>query len=100
MVWSLVQGAIRSTRLEPITSALDPEFYIGPPRVDCAARPRLPPEVVRALDWPSDATLADVVAAIAKDALAFSLREGISLLPGLLGVDPPQRVADSGDGVA
>ena len=98
---SLVEGrAIRSTRLEPIASALDLEFYIGPPRMDSALRPRLPPEIARALDLPGDATVADAVAAIDKDMLASNLREGISLLRDLLGGDPPHRVADRGDGVA
>jgi hypothetical protein len=98
---SLVQGrAIRSTRLEQIASALDLEFYIGPPRVDCAVLPRLPPEIARALDLPEDTTITDAVAAIDKDVLASSLREGISLVRDLLRHDPPQRLADRDDGVA
>ena len=92
--------AIRSTRLEPIASALDLEFCIGPPRMDSALRPRLPSEIARALDLPGDATVADAFAAVDKDMLASNLREGISLLRDLLGGDPSQRVADRGDGVA
>lgn len=93
---SLVHGrAIHSTRLESIASALDLQFCIGPPRADCAVPPRLPPEIARALDLPGYATVADAVAAIDKDVLASSLREGLGMLRDLLDCAAARRPASS-----
>ena len=74
---SVAEGrAARSTTLELIASVLELEFYVGPVRGD-PARPRLPSEIAQALDLPRDASVADAVAAIDRDALASRLREGI-----------------------
>ena len=82
---SVVQGrAARSTTLESIAAVLDLEFYIGPPRVDCSTRPRLPPEIAKVLGLSWDASVADAVAAIDKDTMAARLRDGISMLRELL----------------
>lgn len=86
---SVVQGrAVRSTTLESIASALDLEFYIGTPRVDCAVRSRLAPEIASVLRLHPNATVADAVAAIDRDALASKLRDGIGMLRDLVGSDP------------
>lgn len=97
---SLADGrAVRSTRLESIASVLDLEFYIGPPRLDCTVRRRLPPELAQALGLRGDATVAEAVAAIDTDVLASRLREGLSMLRDLLGSDPVHR-PDGPPGVA
>ena len=92
---SVVQGrAARSTTIESIASVLDLEFYIGPPRGDCSTRPPLPPELARALDLPRDASVADAVAVIDKDAMASRLRDGMGMIRELLGcaTGGPKRV--------
>ena len=82
---SVVEGrAARSTTLELIASVLDLEFYIGPVRGD-SRRPVLPPEIAQALDLPRDASVADAVGAIDKDAMASRLREGIGRVQELMG---------------
>lgn len=82
---SVVEGrAARSTTLELIASVLELEFYIGPVRGD-STRPVLPPEIAQALDLPRDASVADAVGAIDKDALASKLREGIGRVQELMG---------------
>ena len=82
---SLVQGrAARSTTLELIASVLGLEFYIGPARPGASTSPELPPEITRALDLPRDASVADVVGAIDKDAMASRLREGIGHVQELM----------------
>ena len=81
---SVVEGrAARSTTLELIASVLGLEFYIGPARGD-STRPGLPSEVAQALDLPPDASVADAVGAIDKDAMASRLREGIGLVQELM----------------
>lgn len=82
---SLVQGrAARSTTLELIASVLGLEFYIGPARPGASTSPELPSEITRALDLPRDASVADAVGAIDKDAMASRLREGIAHVQELL----------------
>lgn len=82
---SLVQGrAARSTTLELIASVLGLEFYIGPARPGTSTSPEMPSEITRALDLPRDASVADVVGAIDKDAMASRLREGIGHVQELM----------------
>ena len=82
---SLVQGrAARSTTLELIASVLGLEFYIGPARPGASTSPELPSEITRALDLPRDASVADAVGAIDKDAMASRLREGIGHVQELM----------------
>lgn len=72
---SVVQGrAARSTTLESIAAVLDLEFYIGPPSGNCTTSPRLPAEITEALNVPQDASVADVVAAIDKGAVASTVK--------------------------
>ena len=110
---SLVQGrAARSTTLELIASALGLEFYIGPARAESATEPGLPPEIAAALDLPREASVADALGALDKDALASRLRKGIGLartlldraaaaadlIPGPVSRgDPPARAAPAED---
>ncbi len=106
---SVVEGrAARSTTLALIASVLGLEFYIGPVRGD-STRPILPPEIARALDLPRDASVADAVGAIDKDAMASRLREGIHLVQELtsraaavaaLISDPVARREPAGSNVA
>ena len=78
---SLVQGrASRSTTLELIASALGLEFYIGPVRAASSTERELPPAIAEALDLPGDASVADAVGALDKDAMVSRLREGIGLV--------------------
>ena len=73
---SLAQGrAARSTTLELISSVLGLELYIGPARAESSTRPQLPPEIARALDLPRDASVADAVGAIDRDAMTSRLHE-------------------------
>jgi len=82
---SVVEGrAARSTTLELIASVLELEFYIGPVRGD-STPPVLPSEIAQALDLPRDASVADAVGAIDKDAMGSRLREGISRVQELMG---------------
>ena len=82
---SLVQGrAARSTTLELIASVLGLEFYIGPARPGASTSPELPSEITRALDLPRDASVADAVGAVDRDAMASRLREGLGLVRELI----------------
>lgn len=82
---SVIQGrAARSTTLELMASALGLEFYIGPARVEPSSGPGLPSAVAEALDLPRDASMADALRAIDKDALTARLREGIGLVQELM----------------
>ncbi len=82
---SLVQGrAARSTTLESIASVLGLEFYVGPARPGASPSPAVPPEITGALGLPRDASVADAVGAIDRDALASSLREGIGRVQELM----------------
>ncbi len=82
---SVVQGrAAHSTTLESIASVLGLEFYIGPARADSSAPPGLPSEIAEALDLPRDASVADAVGVIDKDAMLSRLREGIDLVQELM----------------
>ena len=82
---SLAQGrAARSTTLELISSVLGLELYIGPARAESSTRPQLPPEIARALDLTRDASVADAVGAIDRDAMTSRLHEGIGLAQELL----------------
>lgn len=78
---SLVQGrAARYTTLASIASVMGLQLYIGPARRGNAAGPGLPPEIARALDLPSDASVADAVGMIDKDLLASKMREGMGVV--------------------
>lgn len=82
---SVIQGrAARSTTLELMASALGIEFYIGPVRVEPSSGAGLPSAVAEALDLPRDASIADALRAIDKDALTARLREGIGLVQELM----------------
>lgn len=82
---SVVQGrAARSTTLELIASALGLELYIGPTRATSAGAPALPPEIAEALDLPRDASVADAVGAIDKNAMTSRLREEIGIVQELM----------------
>ena len=110
---SLVRGrAARSTTLELIASALGLEIYIGPARAESPAEPGLPPEIAAALDLPREASVADALGALDKDALTSRLRKGIGLarnlmdraasaadlIPGPVSrADPPARAAPADD---
>ena len=82
---SLADGrASRSTTLELIASALGLEFYIGPVRAESATQRDVPAEIAEALGLPADASIADAVGAIHKDAMAARLREGIGRVQELM----------------
>lgn len=82
---SLVQGrAARSTTLEAIAAVLGLEFYIGPVRPGASTAPELPAEITRALDLPREASVADAVRAMDKDAMASRLREGMGRVRDLM----------------
>ncbi len=74
----------RSTTLELIASALGLEFYIGPVRAESATQRELPAEIAEVLDLPADASVADAVGAIHKDAMAARLRAGIGRVQELV----------------
>lgn len=82
---SLVEGrAARSTTLEAIAAVLGLEFYIGPVRPGASTAPEVPAEIARALDLPREASVADAVRAMDKDAMASRLREGMGRVRDLL----------------
>ena len=78
---SLIQGRdARSTTIELIASALGLEIYIGPARGDSSTGRGLPPAIADALGLPRDASVADALEALDKDALASRLRESLGLV--------------------
>ncbi|MYN65254.1 MAG: hypothetical protein F4X11_09540 [Acidobacteria bacterium] len=78
---SIMQGrAARSTTLELMASALDLELYIGPARAPSSTGPGLPPAIADALGLPRDASVADALEALDRDALASRLRESVGLV--------------------
>ena len=78
---SVMQGrAARSTTIELMASALELEFYIGPARAPSSAGPGLPPAIADALGLPRDASVADALEALDRDALASRLRESVGLV--------------------
>lgn len=81
-VWqlrSVLAGrALMSTTLESIASILKLELYIGPAREESSSRHVVPPEIVRALGLPRDATVEDAVGAIRRDKTTSRLREALS----------------------
>jgi len=80
---SVVQGrASRYTTLESIASVLGLRLSVGPADRDDKA-PQLPPEITRALQLPSDASVLDAVGQIEKDVMASKLRDGMRLVQEL-----------------
>ncbi|MYH28702.1 MAG: hypothetical protein F4137_07550 [Acidobacteria bacterium] len=78
---SIMQGrAARSTTLEMMVSALDLELYIGPARAPSSTGAELPPAIADALGLPRDASVADALEALDRDALASRLRESVGLV--------------------
>ena len=76
-----MQGrAARSTTLEMMVSALDLELYIGPARAPSSTGAELPPAIADALGLPRDASVADALEALDRDALASRLRESVGLV--------------------
>ncbi len=75
---SVVQGrASRYTTLEAIASALGMRLFVGPVKGGGAEGPRLPEEITRALDLPSNASVDDAVGRIDRDAMESRLRDGM-----------------------
>ena len=74
---SVVQGrASRYTTLQSIASVMGLRLFVGPAEWSGKA-PQLPPEITRALQLPSDASVVDAVGLIDKDAMASRLRDGM-----------------------
>ncbi len=81
-------------------------LFIGPAEWGGVEDPPLPPEITRVLHLPSDASVADVVGLLDKDAMASKLRDGMravqeltqragvaaELLPGLVGESSATRM--------
>ena len=82
-----MQGrAARSTTIELIASVLGLELYIGPTRAASSTGQGqgLPAAIAEALDLPRDASIADALRALDKDALASSLRESVGVVQELM----------------
>lgn len=80
---SVVQGrASRYTTLQSIASVMGMRLSVGPADRDGKA-PQLPPEITRALQLPSDASVVDAVGLIDKDVMASKLRDGMRLVQEL-----------------
>ena len=80
---SVVQGrASRYTTLESIASVLGLRLSVGPADRDDKA-PQLPPEITRALQLPTDASVLDAVGQIEKDVMASKLRDSMRLVQEL-----------------
>ena len=77
---SFLQGrAARYTTLEAIASVMGMQLFIAPMDPAGIGAAALPAELIRALDLPSDASVAEAVEAINKDDRAPNLRKGIRL---------------------
>jgi hypothetical protein len=59
------------------------ELFVGPAEDRDAETPRLPPEIARALHLPANASIADAVGLIDKDAMASKLRDGMRVVQDL-----------------
>ena len=80
-VRSVMQGrAARSTTIELMASALGLELYIGPARARSSTGQGLPPAIADALGLPREASVADALEALDRDALASRLRESVGLV--------------------
>ncbi len=81
---SVVQGrAARYTTLQSIASVMGMQLFVGPAERGAAEASRLPPEITRALHLPSNASIADAVGLIEKDAMASKLRDGMRVVQDL-----------------
>ena len=86
---SLLAGrAARLTSLQAIVSVMGMRLFVTP--VEPPGAPPLPPELTRALGLPPDASVAEAVDVIERDAVASKLREGLRLLQEMTG---PARAA-------
>ena len=80
---SVVQGrASRYTTLQSIASVMGMRLSVGPADRGGKA-PQLPPEITKALQLPSDASVVDAVGLIEKDVMASKLRDGMRLVQEL-----------------
>lgn len=76
--------AARSTTIELIASVLGLELYIGPARAASSTGQGLPTAIAEALDLPRDASIADALQALDKEALTSRLRENVGIVQDLV----------------
>ena len=72
--------AARLTSLRSIVAAMEMRLFVGPAEPPGPAPPPVPAELTEALGLPSDASVAEVVAVIERDAAASKLRKGLRLM--------------------
>ena len=78
---SVIQGrAARSTTLQAIAAVMGMRLFIAPMNPGGTEAPPLPEELTRALDLPSDASVAEAVDAITTDAAGSDLRKAMRLM--------------------
>ena len=78
---SFIAGrAARLTSLQSIVGAMEMRLYVAAAEARDPEAPALPAELTRALGLPSDASVAEAVAVIERDAAGARLREGLRLL--------------------
>ena len=81
---SVIQGrAARSTTLQAVAAVMGMRLFIAPMNPGGTEAPPLPEELTRALDLPSDASVAEAVDAITTDAAGSDLRKAMRLMHGM-----------------